>query len=242
MPADVSPLDVTFEQAIEFLKQPKQMRRGFGVAAAPLKEFGVSPVTGNAVTLRSGRYGMYVADGVTNASLPKGATAEETTLEQALALLADRAAMGPPKGKRGARKAAKKASAKKAAARKPRDAGERRVRLPRRPPKSRQKGREKVSQERAAPVDDDAPILESGIQAVACSPREQEFARHRFGNQPFSKAIRFSFSRGEKATLSCQTKSAEPNGHSLGIAKSTCSSGLYFRCATGTNSRSTWPV
>lgn len=160
LPADVSPLDVTYEQAIELLKQPKQLRRGFGVAAVPLKEFGVSPVTGNAVTLRSGRYGMYVADGVTNASLPKGATAEETTLEQALALLADRAAMGPPKGKRGAKKAAKKASAKKAAPKKKAaavEAGDD-APAPKKTAKKAAKKAAKKSAKKAAPVDDDAPF------------------------------------------------------------------------------------
>lgn len=156
LPADVSPLEVTFEQAIELLKQPKQMRRGFGVAAAPLKEFGVSPVTGNQVVLRSGRYGMYVADGVTNASLPKGATAEETTLEQALALLADRAAMGPPKGKRGAKKAAvKKAAPKKKAAAADGDAP---AAAPKKAAKKSAKKAAKKSAKKAAPVDDDAPF------------------------------------------------------------------------------------
>jgi DNA topoisomerase I len=113
--AEMSPLDVTLEQALELLSQPKQMRKGFGAKAAALKELGPSPITGKSVELRSGRYGLYVTDGVTNASLPKGATAEETTLEQSLVLLAERAAAGPPaKGRRGAKKAAK-AATKKAA-------------------------------------------------------------------------------------------------------------------------------
>ena len=150
---------MTFEQAIELLKQPKQLRRGFGVAAAPLKDFGVSPVTGNAVVLRSGRYGMYVADGVTNASLPKGATAEETTLEQALVLLAERAAMGPPKGKRGAKKAAKKVAVKKAAPKKKAaEAGETGAAPKKAAPKKAAKKAAKKSAKKAAPVDDDAPF------------------------------------------------------------------------------------
>ncbi|MGC4002161.1 MAG: topoisomerase C-terminal repeat-containing protein [Pirellulales bacterium] len=111
LPAEMTPLDVTLAQTLELLAQPKAARRGFGQAAAPLKILGVSPVTEKNIELRSGRYGLYVADGVTNASLPKGAVAEETTLDQALALLAERAAAGPPAKKgRGAKKAAKKAA------------------------------------------------------------------------------------------------------------------------------------
>ncbi len=156
LPADLSPLDVTFEQAIELLKQPKQARRGFGVAAPPLKEFGVSPVTGNAVVLRSGRYGNYVADGVTNASLPKGATAEETTLEQALALLADRAAMGPPKAKRGAKKAVKKAATKKAAPKKKAAAADGQTKKA--APKKAAKKAVKKAAKKATADDDDSPF------------------------------------------------------------------------------------
>ena len=114
LPADLSPLDVTREQAIELLAQPKQMRRGFGAKKEPLKVFGDSPVTSQKVQLLDGRYGPYVTDGVTNASLPKGTAPDEVTLEAALQLLADRAAAGPPT-KKGARKTAKRAAAPKKA-------------------------------------------------------------------------------------------------------------------------------
>jgi DNA topoisomerase-1 len=116
LPADVSPLDVTLEQALELLKQPKQVRRGFGAPKEPLKVLGESPITKEPVQLREGRYGLYVADGVTNASLPKGMTPDELTLPAALDLLAARAALGPPK--KGRRKAVKKPSGAKAAAKK----------------------------------------------------------------------------------------------------------------------------
>jgi DNA topoisomerase-1 len=77
-------------------------------------------VTGNEVKLLDGRYGPYVTDGVTNASLPKGVEAADLSLEKALELLADRAATAPkPKGRKGqAAASAKKASPKKAAAKK----------------------------------------------------------------------------------------------------------------------------
>jgi len=110
LPSDISPLDVTFQQAVDLLAQPKQMRRGFGAPKEPLKTFGESPVTKSPVKLLEGRYGPYVTDGTTNASLPKGAGIEELTMEQALELLAARAALGPPKKGRRAKTARAKTS------------------------------------------------------------------------------------------------------------------------------------
>jgi len=111
LPADVSPIDVTLEQALALLAQPKAMRRGFGAPKEPLKVFDESPVTKQKIQLLEGRYGLYLTDGETNASLPKGASADELTKEQALELLAARAALGP--SKKSARKKAKKAPAPK---------------------------------------------------------------------------------------------------------------------------------
>jgi DNA topoisomerase I len=118
LPADVSPMDVTLQQALELLAQPKQGGRGRGPAAKkePLKTFAVSPVTNNPVQLLDGRYGPYVSDGETNASLPRESKAEELTFEQALDLLAERAAAGGSKKRKKA--PAKKAAAKKAPAKK----------------------------------------------------------------------------------------------------------------------------
>jgi DNA topoisomerase-1 len=117
LPAGVGPIDVTLEQALELLAQPKAMLRGFGARREPLRTFEPSPVTGQAIQLLEGRYGLYLTDGVTNASLPKGAAAEGVTKEQALELLAARAALGPPK-KKAPRKGGfkKKAATKKTAA------------------------------------------------------------------------------------------------------------------------------
>ncbi|HYH49076.1 MAG TPA: type I DNA topoisomerase [Acidimicrobiia bacterium] len=101
-------LTITLEQALELLAQPK---RGRGrQAAEPLAELGAHPDNGATVKLLAGRYGPYVTDGETNASLPKDADPTAVTLEQAVDLLRARAAAGP--AKRPARKAggAKKAT------------------------------------------------------------------------------------------------------------------------------------
>jgi DNA topoisomerase-1 len=123
LPAHLSPLDVTLEQALELLAQPKAQRRGFGVKREPLKVFEPSPANPQKIELLDGRYGMYVTDGTTNASLPKNMSPEELTVEFAQRLLADRAAAGPSKktSRRGraARPAAKKAKTLKAPTEKP---------------------------------------------------------------------------------------------------------------------------
>ncbi len=119
MPADLSPLDVTFEQAVELLAQPKKQRRGFGAPKEPLKVLGTSPVTKQEVNLLEGRYGPYVADGVTNASLPKMQPIEEVTLEQALARLAARAEAGPSDRQKARGRGAPKKKAASGAAAKP---------------------------------------------------------------------------------------------------------------------------
>ena len=122
LPGDMSPLDIDLEQALALLAQPKAQRRGFGAARTPLKTLDASPVTGQPVQLFSGRYGLYVTDGTTNASLPRELPAEELTNARALELLAARAAACPSKKARraparGAKKAAtpKKAATAKAA-------------------------------------------------------------------------------------------------------------------------------
>ncbi|MEX2119293.1 MAG: type I DNA topoisomerase [Pirellulales bacterium] len=95
LPSELSPLDITLEQAVALLAEPKKARRGFGAPKEPIKVFSQSPVTAEPVKLLEGRYGPYVTDGATNASLPKGTPVEELTFEQALELLAARAAQGP---------------------------------------------------------------------------------------------------------------------------------------------------
>ncbi|MHB8681359.1 MAG: type I DNA topoisomerase [Acidimicrobiales bacterium] len=103
-------LTVTLPEALALFAQPKT-RRG-RASAQPLRELGPDPETGSPVVLRSGRFGPYVTDGTTNASLRRGDEPETITIERAAELLADRRAAGPP-AKR-ARRAAK-APAKKTA-------------------------------------------------------------------------------------------------------------------------------
>ncbi|MCW2585403.1 MAG: topA [Frankiales bacterium] len=108
---------VTLEQAQALLAQPKL--RGRAAAAPPLKELGNDPVSGNPMVVKEGRFGPYVTDGETNASLRKDDSVEELTDERASELLADRRARGPVKKKAAPRKAAaRKAPAKKAAPKK----------------------------------------------------------------------------------------------------------------------------
>lgn len=116
LPDDISPLDVTLEKALELLAQPKTRGRAQAAPKEPIKVFDASPITEEPVRLLEGRYGPYVTDGATNASLPKGSTIEELTFEKALDLLAERAAKGGTKRKK--KKSAKKKTAKKKAAKK----------------------------------------------------------------------------------------------------------------------------
>jgi DNA topoisomerase-1 len=112
LPADISPLEVTLEQALHLLAQPKTHGRGRAAAKRePLKVFDESPVTKQKVQLLDGRYGPYVTDGETNASVPKGTSVDELTFQEALDLLAARAAAGPPKRKSAKKKASAKSSA-----------------------------------------------------------------------------------------------------------------------------------
>jgi DNA topoisomerase-1 len=105
--------DITLEQALAIYAQPKT--RGRAAAAAPLKELGNDPVSGQPVVVKAGRFGEYVTDGEYNATLRKDDSVEAITLERAAELLAERRAKGP--AKKGRKKAAKKTT-KKAAAKK----------------------------------------------------------------------------------------------------------------------------
>jgi DNA topoisomerase I len=93
---------VTLEQALARLAQPKQ--RGRRAAAPPLKELGEDPVSKQPVVLKEGRFGPYVTDGETNASLRAGDSAESITPARAAELLQDRRERGPVKKKRATKK------------------------------------------------------------------------------------------------------------------------------------------
>ena len=104
---------VTLQEAQELFAQPKR-RRG-AAQKEPLRELGADPVTGVTVLLKDGRFGPYVTDGTTNASLRRDDDPLTITPERAFELLADRRAKGPAKKRK---TAAKKASTKKASAKK----------------------------------------------------------------------------------------------------------------------------
>ena len=103
--------DITLDEALKIYAEPK--RRGRQSAAAPpLRELGTDPASGKPMVIKDGRFGPYVTDGETNASLRKGDDVLSITDERAAELLADRRARGP--AKRPAKKSARKAPAKKA--------------------------------------------------------------------------------------------------------------------------------
>ena len=88
LPSELNILDVNLDQAIEVLATPT--RRG-AAGAKPGRELGPTPDGSTTVKLKSGRYGPYVTDGKTNASLPKGTDPETLTLDEALQLIEKRA-------------------------------------------------------------------------------------------------------------------------------------------------------
>lgn len=94
LPSEEALFDVTLEQALEIYAQPKY-GRGRAATAAPLAELGDDPDTGRPIQVKDGRFGLYVTDGITNRTLPKGTTAETVTREQAVELLAAKRAAGP---------------------------------------------------------------------------------------------------------------------------------------------------
>ncbi|KOV73669.1 DNA topoisomerase I [Streptomyces sp. AS58] len=101
---------ITLEEAHAIYAQPKQ--RGRAAAKPPLKELGEDPVSAKPVVVKDGRFGPYVTDGETNATLRSGDSVETITPERGFELLAEKRAKGPTK------KTAKKAPAKKAPAKK----------------------------------------------------------------------------------------------------------------------------
>jgi DNA topoisomerase-1 len=105
--------DITLDEALAIYAQPKQRGRA---AAAPLKELGADPVSGKVVTVKDGRFGPYVTDGETNATLRRGDDPESITPERGFELLAEKRAKGPTTRKRAAKKTTKKSTAKKTAA------------------------------------------------------------------------------------------------------------------------------
>ncbi|WP_298967295.1 type I DNA topoisomerase [uncultured Methylobacterium sp.] len=108
-------LEIGGNRAIDLIVQKEQGGGRGRPAADPGRSLGTDPTNGNAVAVKAGRYGPYVTDGETNATLPKGTSAEAVTLEEALPLLAARREAGGSKKKAPARGGARKAPAKTAA-------------------------------------------------------------------------------------------------------------------------------
>ena len=90
---------VTAEEALAILAQPRQ-RRGRGAPKPPLRELGTDAGSGKPIVVKEGRFGPYVTDGETNASLRRTDDVESITLERATDLLAERRAKGPPARRR----------------------------------------------------------------------------------------------------------------------------------------------
>ncbi|MGX1884495.1 type I DNA topoisomerase [Streptomyces sp. NPDC055287] len=107
---------ITLEEALAIYAQPKQ--RGRAAAKPPLKELGTDPVSERPVVVKDGRFGPYVTDGETNATLRTDDSVEDITPERGYELLAEKRAKGPAKKKTAKKAPAKKATAKKTAAKK----------------------------------------------------------------------------------------------------------------------------
>jgi DNA topoisomerase-1 len=99
---------MTLDEALEIYSKPKERRRG--VAKPPVKELGIDPTSQKPLIIKDGRFGMYVTDGETNATLRRGDTAEGMTLDRGLELLAGRRAWEAENGP-SPKKARKKAAA-----------------------------------------------------------------------------------------------------------------------------------
>ena len=88
----------TLADAKELFDQPKT--RGRRSAAPPLRELGEDTASGRPIVIKEGRYGPYVTDGETNASLRRGDDVESITVQRAIELLAERRAAGPASPRR----------------------------------------------------------------------------------------------------------------------------------------------
>lgn len=93
--------DITLEEALERYAQPKYGARR---ASSALKEFDADPVSGKPIKIKDGRFGAYVTDGETNATIPRGETVDDVDFERAKQLLADKRAKGPAPKRTSARK------------------------------------------------------------------------------------------------------------------------------------------
>ncbi|MFZ7087082.1 type I DNA topoisomerase [Curtobacterium sp. RRHDQ10] len=110
LPSEDAIFDIDLAGAIELYAQPKY---GGRAASSALKEFEPDPVSGKPIKIKDGRFGAYVTDGETNATIPRGEEVETVDFDRAVQLLADKRAKGPAKPK------AKRTTTRKAPAKKP---------------------------------------------------------------------------------------------------------------------------
>ncbi len=108
--------EIDLAGALELFAQPKY---GGRAASSALKEFDADPVSEKPIKIKDGRFGAYVTDGTTNATIPRGENIEDIDFDRAVQLLADKRAKGPAKKPAARKPAAKKPAAKKPAAKKP---------------------------------------------------------------------------------------------------------------------------
>jgi DNA topoisomerase-1 len=113
LPSEELIFDIDLAGALELYAQPKY---GGRAASSALKEFEADPESGKPIRIKDGRFGAYVTDGTTNATIPRGEEIEDIDFERAVQLLADKRAKGPAKPK--AKAPAKRAPAKRAPAKK----------------------------------------------------------------------------------------------------------------------------
>ncbi len=111
--------EVGMNRAVDLLAQAANRGPGTRTASEPIATLGAHPTSGGEIKVMPGRYGPYVTDGTTNATIPRDDKPEDVTLEAAIALIDARIAKGPAKGKAKKKAAPKKAAAKKPAAKKP---------------------------------------------------------------------------------------------------------------------------
>ncbi|PZO58128.1 MAG: type I DNA topoisomerase [Leifsonia xyli] len=103
LPGEDAIFDIDLAGALEIFSQPKY--GGNRAASSALKEFEADPVSGKPIKMKDGRFGPYVTDGETNATIPKGEDVEAVDHARAVQLIADKRAKGPVKKKTPARRA-----------------------------------------------------------------------------------------------------------------------------------------
>jgi DNA topoisomerase-1 len=113
LPSEDDIFGIDLAGAVELFAQPKYGNRR---ASSALKEFDADPVSGKAIKIKDGRFGAYVTDGETNATIPRGETVDEVDFDRAVQLLADKRAKGPAKKPAAKRATTRTSTAKKATA------------------------------------------------------------------------------------------------------------------------------